>query len=221
MEELIKSFIKIRNKNGPRFKTCECDDDDDEYDNFYSAITQHMPLQGRLDKDHDTCQKYALSKQCDLSLDLNKSKVDAERMYVGMLFQHLSPATEKARSPKQVFDFRTFRLPLTSDRRCALDVDTPTQYDFRYSRSAPWRDCRLVRQVYSWYGTAQEASLDSHGAMASYGHTFDDCRQASLKSSRLTAACQADTLTRPQSPVQYITAWKPYRELLQDRPTHW
>jgi len=23
---------------------------DDEYDNFYSAITQHMPLQGRLDK---------------------------------------------------------------------------------------------------------------------------------------------------------------------------
>jgi len=26
------------------------DDDDDEYDNFHGAITQHMPLQGRLDK---------------------------------------------------------------------------------------------------------------------------------------------------------------------------
>ena len=26
------------------------DDDDDEYDNFYGAITQHMPLQERLDK---------------------------------------------------------------------------------------------------------------------------------------------------------------------------
>ena len=26
------------------------DDDNDEYDNFYGAITQHMPLQGRLDK---------------------------------------------------------------------------------------------------------------------------------------------------------------------------
>jgi len=25
-------------------------DDDDRYDNFYGAITQHMPLQGRLDK---------------------------------------------------------------------------------------------------------------------------------------------------------------------------
>ena len=34
-------------------------------------------------------------------------------MDVGMLFQHLGPATEKARSPKQVFYFRTARLPLT------------------------------------------------------------------------------------------------------------
>jgi len=39
------------------------DDDDDEYDNFYGAIIQHiMPLQGRLDKDHETCQRCALSK---------------------------------------------------------------------------------------------------------------------------------------------------------------
>jgi len=28
--------------------------------------------------------------------------VDAERMDVGMLFEHLGPATAKARSPKQV-----------------------------------------------------------------------------------------------------------------------
>src|SRR6218665_628046 len=48
-------------------------------------------------------------------------------MDVGMLFQHRGPATEKAQSPKQVFDFRTFRSPFTSDRRRApaLDVDTP------------------------------------------------------------------------------------------------
>jgi len=60
-------------------------------------------------------------------------------MDVGMLFQHLGPATEKVRSLKQVFDFRTFRSPLTLDRRCApaLDVATPTQYDFRYSGSEP------------------------------------------------------------------------------------
>jgi len=38
-------------------------------------------------------------------------------MDVGMLFQHLGPATEKVWSPKQVFKFRTFRSPLTSDRR--------------------------------------------------------------------------------------------------------
>jgi len=38
------------------------DDADYEYDNFYGTITQHMSLQGRLDKDHETCQRYALSK---------------------------------------------------------------------------------------------------------------------------------------------------------------
>jgi len=33
--------------------TCQIisnNDDDDEYDNFYGTITQHMPLQGCLDK---------------------------------------------------------------------------------------------------------------------------------------------------------------------------
>jgi len=40
------------------------DDDDDEYDNFYGAITQHMPLQGRLDKKPivHVCQRYDFSK---------------------------------------------------------------------------------------------------------------------------------------------------------------
>ena len=34
--------------------------------------------------------------------------------------------------------------------------------------------CRRARQVSSRYGTAPEASVDDHGAMASHGHTFDD-----------------------------------------------
>jgi len=38
------------------------DDDDDEYDNFYGAITQHMPLQGRLDKKPIACLRYDFSK---------------------------------------------------------------------------------------------------------------------------------------------------------------
>jgi len=38
------------------------DDDNDEYDNFYGAITQHMPLQGRLDKKPIACQRYDFSK---------------------------------------------------------------------------------------------------------------------------------------------------------------
>ena len=36
--------------------------DDDEYDNFYGAITQHMPLQGCLDKNHVTWHRYASGK---------------------------------------------------------------------------------------------------------------------------------------------------------------
>ena len=38
------------------------DGDDDEYDNFYGALKQHMPLQWCLDKNDVTCQRYALSK---------------------------------------------------------------------------------------------------------------------------------------------------------------
>ena len=37
-------------------------DDDDEYDNFYGAITQHMPLQGHLHKKLVACQRYDFSK---------------------------------------------------------------------------------------------------------------------------------------------------------------
>ena len=32
------------------WNTDDDDDDDDEYNNFYGAITQHMPLQGGLNK---------------------------------------------------------------------------------------------------------------------------------------------------------------------------
>ena len=38
------------------------DDYDDEYDNFYGAITQHMPLQGRLHKKLVACHRYDFSK---------------------------------------------------------------------------------------------------------------------------------------------------------------
>src|SRR6218665_1240870 len=55
--------------------------------------------------------------------------------------------------------------------------------------------CRRARQVCSRYGTSPEASVDDHGAMASHGHTFDDCRPALLQNSGLTAACQADTFS--------------------------
>src|SRR6218665_3467829 len=57
--------------------------------------------------------------------------------------------------------------------------------------------CRRARQVCSRYGTAPEASVDDHGAMASQGHTFGDCRPALLQNSGLTAACQADFLACP------------------------
>jgi len=47
------------------------DDDDDDYDvddheyyNFYDAVTQHMPLQGRLDNFHVTCQRHDLIVVC-------------------------------------------------------------------------------------------------------------------------------------------------------------
>jgi len=36
-------------------------------------------------------------------LDLSDSRVDADLIDVGMLFQHRGPATEKARSLKQIF----------------------------------------------------------------------------------------------------------------------
>jgi len=38
------------------------DDDDDEYNNFYGAITQHMSLQGRLDKKPIAFQRYDFLK---------------------------------------------------------------------------------------------------------------------------------------------------------------
>jgi len=36
--------------------------DDDEYNKFYGAITQHMPLYGCLDKKPVTCRRYDFSK---------------------------------------------------------------------------------------------------------------------------------------------------------------
>ena len=49
--------ILARGAGGPELAPYDSrevdDDDDDECDNFYGAITQHMPLKGRLDKDHE------------------------------------------------------------------------------------------------------------------------------------------------------------------------
>src|SRR5688572_25679111 len=112
-----------------------------DYDNFYSAVTRHMPLQGRFNK-FTLNQRYTFSKKYVLSLDLNDSIVGAARIEGGMLFQHLGPATEKARSPKPVLDFRTCRSPFASDLKegPALVDDTLTQYSARYPGAAPCRD---------------------------------------------------------------------------------
>ena len=40
----------------------DCSNDDDEYDNFYGAVTQHMLSQGRRDKILVTCQRCDFSK---------------------------------------------------------------------------------------------------------------------------------------------------------------
>src|SRR6218665_4024691 len=78
-------------------------------------------------------------------------------------------------------------LPLSmSTPQRIMILDSPAQHHEE--------TCRRARQVCSRYGTAPEASVDNHGAMASHGHTFDDCIPAFLQNSGLTAACQADTL---------------------------
>src|SRR6218665_477508 len=88
--------------------------------------------------------------------------VVAERFNVGILLQHFGsgPATEKAQSSNQVFDFRTSRWPLTSDHRLApaLTMDTPSpRRSMILGISAQHHEdtCRRVRQVYSRYGTDQ------------------------------------------------------------------
>src|SRR6218665_370659 len=81
-------------------------------------------------------------------------------------------------------------LPLSmSTPQRSMILDSPAQHHED--------TCRRARQVCSRYGTATEASVDDHGAMASRGHTFDNCRPALLQNSGLTAACQADTWARP------------------------
>src|SRR6218665_159635 len=49
-----------------------------------------------------------------------------------------------ARSPKQVFDFRTFRWPLTSDLRRAPALDTTTKYDLGRSGVGVATDSRQL-----------------------------------------------------------------------------
>ena len=62
------------------------DDNDDEYDNFYGAITQYIPLQGRLDKKNPRMSEiWFLEVVCFQSgLErFNDSRVDADLMDVG------------------------------------------------------------------------------------------------------------------------------------------
>jgi len=83
-----------------------------EYNTFYGAVTQHMPLQGRLDK-----KPLHMPEIWFLEIVSLESRL--ERI--------------QGSSPKQVLDFHTFRSSLTSDHRRdpALNSDTKMQYDFR------------------------------------------------------------------------------------------
>jgi len=103
----------------------------------------------------------------------------------------------------------TFRLSLTSDcrnARSALDVDTPTQYDFSLGIPAQHHEetCRRARQVYSRNGTAQEASVDGHGAMASHGHTFNDCSSKCSKLGHYTGFCKSNRGPVPAGEVSSL-----------------
>ena len=121
-----------------------------------------------------------------LSLDLNDSKDVAERIEAGMLFQHLGPATENARSPKQVLDFRILRSPLASDRREGPDQDddTPMQYALRYSGAIPWRDLYTSKaSLYSMrYRTGSQCSTSrSSGVTWSYFLRLQTSRAAEFR----------------------------------------
>src|SRR6218665_3416600 len=148
-------------------------------------------------------------------------------MDVGMLFQHLGPATEKARSPKQVFDFGLLDRPIIHIADVLpLSMSTPQRSMILGIQAQHHEEiCRRARQVYSRYGTALEASVEDQEEMVSHGQTFDDCRPAPLQSSRLTSTCQADTLARPpvgscsdQRQLKYNTTEHLYRDLTKTSP---
>src|SRR6218665_4017535 len=99
-----------------------------------------MPLQGRLDKDHGTTLvRDTPSRNNVSSLDLTESRVAAERMDVLMLLQHVGPTVLRQKSRDRRDRSSILRSPLKVHRIVdpALDVDTTTQYDFRYSGAAP------------------------------------------------------------------------------------
>jgi len=68
----------------------------------------------------------------------------ADLMDVGMLFQHRGPATEKARSLRQVFDFWTFRSLFTSDRRDRTFPENTRQHTTKHKNQCTYNgttDC--------------------------------------------------------------------------------
>ena len=76
-------------------------------------------------------------------------------MDVGMLFQHRGPETEKARPPKQVFDFRTFRSPFTSDRRHAHTLDV--------EKTNEWMNEWMNVPMFFWDPFTKWSSLHQYG----------------------------------------------------------
>ena len=99
-----------------------------EYDNFYSAVTQYMPLP------FDTIQNSVGIRQLEIMCLESGLKKTLRMLLNGLkvvdcsntLGGPIGPATENARSPKQVFDFCTFRSPRASDRNEGPDLDDDT-----------------------------------------------------------------------------------------------
>jgi len=87
--------------------------DGDEYDNFYGAVTQHIPLQERLNKSHHVSEIRSLKIVCFEHACRVYGRWNAvPAPQLGSRKQVFDfHTTEKTRSPKQVFHFRTVRSP--------------------------------------------------------------------------------------------------------------
>src|SRR6218665_105073 len=85
------------------------DDDDDEYGNFYGAITQHMPLQGALTK-NPSYVRDMISGSSVFSLDLNDSRMDIKLLILWMLGCYSSTAVRQQKRLGRRNRFSIFEL---------------------------------------------------------------------------------------------------------------